>query len=88
MRLNALQRGQEVPELISQYCTDTNDLVLASHFRVVICTCSTSGQLFSLGLKSGHFSHVFVDEVSQFDLVNIFVFNSNLTVNYVGRYDN
>ena len=35
------------------------------HQRIIICTCSTAGSLYQLGLSAGHFSHVFVDEAGQ-----------------------
>ncbi|EDO45106.1 predicted protein, partial [Nematostella vectensis] len=65
IRLNAFQRVQEIPESINKYCVDTDSLQLAAHYRIIVCTCSTAGQLFSLGLKPGHFTHVFVDEAGQ-----------------------
>ncbi|XP_031573706.1 RNA helicase Mov10l1-like [Actinia tenebrosa] len=65
VRLNAVQRAQDIPETIVPYCLDTDRLTLAAHYRIIICTCSTSGQLFSLGLRAGHFTHVFVDEAGQ-----------------------
>lgn len=65
VRLNAFQRGQEIPESIAPYCLDTDSLVLAAHYRIIVSTCSTSGQLFSLGLRAGHFTHVFIDEAGQ-----------------------
>ena len=65
VRLNAIQRAQDIPEPILPYCLDTNSLTLAARYRIIICTCSTSGQLFSLGLRAGHFTHVFVDEAGQ-----------------------
>ena len=63
VRLNAIQRSQDIPEAISQYCTDTDQLDTAAHYRIIISTCSTAGQLYSLGLRAGHITHVFVDEV-------------------------
>jgi putative helicase MOV10L1 len=65
VRLNAAQRGPEIPDAITPYCLNTDSLTLAAHYRIIISTCSTSGQLFSLGLRAGHFTHVFVDEAGQ-----------------------
>lgn len=65
VRLNAFQRGQEIPDAIASYCLDTDSLMLAAHYRIIISTCTTSGQLFSLGLRAGHFTHVFIDEAGQ-----------------------
>ena len=64
VRLNAIQRAQDIPESITQYCADTDQLDMAAHYRIIISTCSTAGQLYSLGLRAGHITHVFVDEVS------------------------
>ena len=63
VRLNAFQRTQDPPDIIQPYCMDTEDLQTASRYRMIVCTCNTAGQLYSLGLSSGYFTHVFVDEV-------------------------
>ncbi|XP_074610550.1 RNA helicase Mov10l1-like isoform X2 [Acropora palmata] len=65
VRLNAIQRVQDIPESIARYCTDTDHLDTAAHYRIIISTCSTAGQLYSLGLRAGHITHVFVDEAGQ-----------------------
>jgi len=65
VRLNAIQRAQSMPESITPYCTDTDQLDMAARYRVIISTCSTAGQLYSLGLRAGHITHVFVDEAGQ-----------------------
>lgn len=65
VRLNAIQRAQDIPESITQYCADTDQLDMAAHYRIIISTCSTAGQLYSLGLRAGHITHVFVDEAGQ-----------------------
>ena len=63
VRLNAIQRAQSIPESITPYCTDTDQLDMAARYRIIVSTCSTAGQLYSLGLRGGHITHVFVDEV-------------------------
>ena len=63
VRLNAIQRVQDIPESIARYCADTDHLHTAAHYRIIISTCSIAGQLYSLGLRAGHITHVFVDEV-------------------------
>jgi len=70
IRLNAIQRAQSIPESITPYCTDTDQLDMAARYRVIISTCSTAGQLYSLGLRAGHITHVFVDEVSNLGQTN------------------
>jgi len=49
-------------------------LDMAARYRVIISTCSTAGQLYSLGLRAGHITHVFVDEVCNFCLTNHSIF--------------
>ncbi|KAI8503666.1 hypothetical protein Bbelb_186370 [Branchiostoma belcheri] len=65
VRLNAFQRVQEVPESIERYCMDGDQLEQVSRRRIIVATCSTAGLLYSLGLRAGHFTHVFVDEAGQ-----------------------
>jgi len=74
VRLNAIQRAQSIPESIIPYCTDTDQLDMAARYRVMICTCSTAGQLYSLGLRAGHITHVFVDEVCNLSQTNHGIF--------------
>ncbi|XP_070558599.1 RNA helicase Mov10l1-like [Ptychodera flava] len=65
-RLNGFQRHEEtVSDVIKPYCSDGNDLELVAHHRIVVSTCASAGMLYQLGLKSGHFTHVFVDEAGQ-----------------------
>ena len=76
--MNAFQRTQEIPELIEDYCTnDTDDIMLTCRYRVIVCTCSMAGILYCAGLQSGHFTHVFVDEVC--DLFRIPIEELNLS---------
>ena len=63
VRLNAFQRQQNIPEDIENYSTNIEKLDVAAHYRIVICTCTTAGQLHTLGLAPGHFTHVIIDEV-------------------------
>ena len=63
VRLNAFQRQQNIPEDIENYSTNIEKLDVAAHYRIVICTCTTAGQLNTLGLAPGHFTHVIIDEV-------------------------
>ncbi|XP_066284664.1 RNA helicase Mov10l1-like isoform X3 [Branchiostoma lanceolatum] len=65
VRLNAFQRVQEIPGSIERYCMDGDQLEQVSRRRIIVATCSTAGLLYSLGLRSGHFTHVFVDEAGQ-----------------------
>ena len=76
VRLNAIQRVKEMPESIAPYCTDTDHLDTVAHYRIIISTCSTAGQLYSLALRAGHITHVFVDEVccaTEYELVQLVI---------------
>ncbi|XP_077977756.1 uncharacterized protein LOC144433319 [Glandiceps talaboti] len=65
-RLNAFSRKEEtISETVQQYSHDGNSLTIVAHHRIVVSTCVTAGMLYQLGLKSGHFTHVFVDEAGQ-----------------------
>ncbi|XP_060593732.1 RNA helicase Mov10l1-like isoform X2 [Ruditapes philippinarum] len=66
VRLNAQQRSeQDLPDSIRPYCSVGDDLDLASRYRILVSTCVTAGTLYTLGIKSGHFTHVFIDEAGQ-----------------------
>jgi len=63
IRLNGFLRGGlTISDNIAPFCTDGEDLATVAMHRLVICTCTTAGQFFSLDLKRGHFTHVFIDE--------------------------
>ncbi|KZT00673.1 P-loop containing nucleoside triphosphate hydrolase protein [Laetiporus sulphureus 93-53] len=36
-----------------------------SQFRVIVCTCLSASFPYGVGLRAGHFSHIFVDEAGQ-----------------------
>ncbi|XP_057598035.1 RNA helicase Mov10l1 isoform X2 [Hippopotamus amphibius kiboko] len=66
VRVNATCRFEEtITEAIRPYCRDGEDVWKASRFRVVITTCSSAGLFYQIGLRVGHFTHVFVDEAGQ-----------------------
>ncbi|XP_072829885.1 RNA helicase Mov10l1 isoform X2 [Vicugna pacos] len=66
VRMNATCRFEEtITEAIKPYCRDGEDVWRASRFRVVITTCSSAGLFYQIGLRVGHFTHVFVDEAGQ-----------------------
>ncbi|CAL8083245.1 unnamed protein product [Orchesella dallaii] len=62
VRLNGFLRAQTVTGSIVPFCTDGEDLAFVAQNRLVISTCMTAGQFFSLDLSEGHFTHVFIDE--------------------------
>ncbi|XP_072026014.1 RNA helicase Mov10l1-like [Amphiura filiformis] len=66
IRLNSFRRNEDsIPDIIRQYCRDGEELEKIAHYRMLVCTCTTSGSFYQLGLKAGHFTHVFVDEAGQ-----------------------
>ncbi|ODN03133.1 putative helicase Mov10l1 [Orchesella cincta] len=63
LRLNGFLRSEQaVPETIVPFCTDGEDLANVAMHRLIISTCTTAGQFFTLDLSVGHFTHVFIDE--------------------------
>ncbi|XP_069765517.1 RNA helicase Mov10l1 isoform X5 [Narcine bancroftii] len=59
------QGDMYIPEIVQLYSKDGEDLWDASRCRIIISTCSTAGLFFQIGLRTGHFTHVFVDEAGQ-----------------------
>ncbi|XP_048035769.1 RNA helicase Mov10l1 isoform X1 [Megalobrama amblycephala] len=65
-RVNATCRPEEsMPEELRQYARAGEDIRHASFHRIVICTCSSAGMFYQIGLRVGHFTHVFLDEAGQ-----------------------
>ncbi|KAJ8047421.1 RNA helicase Mov10l1 [Holothuria leucospilota] len=66
VRLNAFRRQEEaIPEEIIPYCVVGDDLEVVARHSIIIATCSSAGSFYQLGLKAGHFTHVFIDEAGQ-----------------------
>lgn len=57
-----LRAGQNLPETIYPFCVDGEDLHNVAMHRLIVSTCITAGQFFSLDLSIGHLTHVFIDE--------------------------
>lgn len=57
-----LRHEQGMIESIRDYCVDGEYLDNVAQHRLIISTCATAGQFFSLNLTPGHFTHVFIDE--------------------------
>ncbi|XP_052403443.1 RNA helicase Mov10l1 isoform X3 [Carassius gibelio] len=65
-RVNATCRPEEsMPEDLRQYSRAGEDIRHASFHRIVVSTCSSAGMFYQIGLRVGHFTHVFVDEAGQ-----------------------
>ncbi|PRP82146.1 RNA helicase [Planoprotostelium fungivorum] len=73
LRLNSLQRNdKDMPERIRGIAKKKEDFVDAKQmksyverFRVVVVTCVSVGMLEAVGLPSGHFDHIIIDEAGQ-----------------------
>uniref|UniRef100_A0A8C9A6V4 RNA helicase n=1 Tax=Prolemur simus TaxID=1328070 RepID=A0A8C9A6V4_PROSS len=66
VRVNATCRFEEtISDAIKPYCKEGEDIWKASRFRVIITTCSSAGLFYQIGVRVGHFTHVFVDEAGQ-----------------------
>ncbi|XP_018108097.1 RNA helicase Mov10l1 isoform X2 [Xenopus laevis] len=66
VRVNATSRLEEtICDAIKPYCGPGEDIRKASRFRIIISTCSSAGMFYQIGLRVGHFTHVFVDEAGQ-----------------------
>lgn len=72
-RLNSITRNaQELPKTLKRFSLLNENTVFAipspeelAKYRVVVSTCLSGGIPASLGLKRGHFSHIFIDEAGQ-----------------------
>ncbi|GAA6038806.1 hypothetical protein JCM8097_002902 [Rhodosporidiobolus ruineniae] len=72
LRLNAPSRPMlDVPKAVRPFCCEMNGtfacppLEKLKTYRVVVTTCISASILGGVGLKPGHFSHIFVDEAGQ-----------------------
>ncbi|XP_054843764.1 RNA helicase Mov10l1 [Eublepharis macularius] len=66
VRVNASNRNEEsLNDVIKLYCKDGEDIWQASRFRIIVITCSSAGMFYHIGIRTGHFTHVFVDEAGQ-----------------------
>jgi helicase MOV-10 len=72
-RLNAASREYKtLPKILQEFSLVNGDLVFAIPplermvgFRVVVATCVSGGVPHGLGVRRGHFSHIFLDEAAQ-----------------------
>ncbi|XP_020838560.1 RNA helicase Mov10l1 isoform X1 [Phascolarctos cinereus] len=66
VRVNATCRFEEtISDIVRLYCKDGEDVWKASRYRIIITTCSSAGLFYQIGVRIGHFTHVFVDEAGQ-----------------------
>lgn len=72
-RLNAMSRRiEDIPKSLREFSLMNDNQVFAMptaeqlvKYRVVISTCLSAGVPAGLGLKRGHFTHIFIDEAGQ-----------------------
>lgn len=72
-RLNAASREyKSLPEALRDFSLVNGNKVFAiptlehmKSFRVIVSTCISGGVPYGLGVKRGHFSHIFIDEAGQ-----------------------
>lgn len=72
-RLNALSRKVQDMSMILRPISNVNgnlvfampDLEQVAKYRVIVSTCFSASVPAGLGLKNGHFSHIFIDEAGQ-----------------------
>jgi helicase MOV-10 len=72
-RLNSIVRNvEETPKTVKPFCLLNENTVFAvpqleqlAKYRVVVSTCLSGGVPASIGLKRGHFTHIFIDEAGQ-----------------------
>jgi helicase MOV-10 len=72
-RLNAASREYKtLPETLREFSLVNGNLIFAipplerlEKFRVIVATCVSGGILHGVGVRQGHFSHIFIDEAGQ-----------------------
>lgn len=72
-RLNSIVRNvEDLPKTLKPFCLINENTVFAvpqaeelAKYRVVVSTCLSGGVPASLGLKRGHYTHIFIDEAGQ-----------------------
>jgi helicase MOV-10 len=72
-RLNAASREYKtLPETLRDFSLFNDNFVFATPslermkgFRVIVATCVSGGIPHGLGVRQGHFSHIFIDEAGQ-----------------------
>lgn len=73
LRLNAASREYKtLPKDLDKYSCINGNRIFAvpsleemQRFRVIVSTCISGGIPYGLGVKRGHFSHIFIDEAGQ-----------------------
>jgi len=72
-RLNAASREYKtLPEALREFSLVNGNLVFSvpslerlERFRIIVATCVSAGILHGVGVRRGHYSHIFLDEAGQ-----------------------
>ena len=72
-RLNAPSRSKEaLPKVLIEYSRSNENgtfsvppLTELNKYRVVVSTCISASVPYGLGMRRGHFTHIFIDEAGQ-----------------------
>lgn len=72
-RMNSMSRKfKDLPKTLDKFSLYNDNKIFSiptleelRKFRVIVCTCISAGIASGLGLKRGHFSHIFIDEAGQ-----------------------
>lgn len=72
LRLNAPSRVKDLPQALHAYSLREDDgsfkvpaPAVMKNYRVVVATCASGSLPHGVGVKEGHFTHIFVDEAGQ-----------------------
>ncbi|XP_035708851.1 RNA helicase Mov10l1-like [Folsomia candida] len=86
IRFNGFLRQEHcIPDPIKEYCTDGELLDHVAISRLIVSTCATVGQFFSLKLTPGHFTHVFIDEAGYCTEPETMIAAVNLAIDREGQ---
>jgi putative helicase MOV10L1 len=89
VRFNGFMRQDQVMiEAIKGFCVDGEFLDSVARHRLIVSTCATAGQFFTLNLQPGHFTHVFVDEAGYCTEPEALISAVNLDIDKGGQVDN
>ncbi|OXA58303.1 RNA helicase Mov10l1 [Folsomia candida] len=80
-----LRQEQGILDSIKEYCTDGELLDHVAISRLIVSTCATAGQFFSLKLTPGHFTHVFIDEAGYCTEPETMISAVNLAIDREGQ---
>ncbi|KAG8954847.1 hypothetical protein FRC04_010330 [Tulasnella sp. 424] len=72
LRLNAPSRYKDLPQALQAYSLRHDDgsfkvpsKTAMKKYRVIVATCASGSLPHGIGIKAGHFTHIFIDEAGQ-----------------------